>query len=61
MLRDPLGFVQNMARDHGDVAFVRLGTEPFYLFSHPDHVREILVERAHAFARAGWCRRRGAC
>jgi len=52
MLRDPLGFVQNLARDHGDVAFVRLGTEPFYLFSHPDHVREILVERAHAFRKS---------
>jgi cytochrome P450 len=52
MVRDPLGFVQNLAREHGDVAFVRLGPEPFYLLSHPDHVRTVLVEQAHAFRKS---------
>lgn len=30
-------------REYGDVSFLWLGPIPIYLFSHPDHVREILV------------------
>jgi cytochrome P450 len=52
MLRDPLEFVGGMARTYGDVAYVRLGTEPFYLLSHPDHVRTVLVDRHRSFQKS---------
>jgi cytochrome P450 len=40
--RDPVKLLHRM-REYGDVSFLMLGPIPAYLFSHPDHVREILV------------------
>jgi cytochrome P450 len=42
MRRDPIKLLKRL-REHGDVAFLWVGPIPTYLFSHPDHVREILV------------------
>jgi cytochrome P450 len=49
--RDPLGFFMECARRHGDVTFMRLGTHRVYLLSHPDHVRHVLQDHAHAYAK----------
>ena len=43
MGRNPLAFLEDVARQHGDIARVPLGPETLYLFNHPDLVREVLV------------------
>lgn len=39
---NPLRFVEALARDHGDLAWARLGWTDAFLASHPDDVRTIL-------------------
>jgi cytochrome P450 len=46
--RNRLEFLQRMAR-HGDVAHVRIGPQPVYLFRHPDAIKEILVTQHRNF------------
>jgi cytochrome P450 len=47
--RDTNGFLLRLARAGGDVAAFRLGREPAFLLSHPDHVQQVLVDDAEAF------------
>ncbi len=49
MRRDPIGSLLTVARDFGDIAYIRLGPFDVYLVSHPDDVRDVLVTRNHAF------------
>jgi cytochrome P450 len=49
--RDPLGFFMECARRYGDVTSMRLGTHDAYLLTHPDHVRHVLQDGAHAYAK----------
>jgi cytochrome P450 len=51
MGRNLLGFLEEVYRDHGDVAYFRIGPQRFYLLSHPDHIREVLVTRAANFTK----------
>lgn len=44
--RDPLGFMVRAQREYGDIVHFRLGREPVYLLSHPDHVKHVLVDHA---------------
>jgi cytochrome P450 len=46
--RNRLEFLQRMAR-YGDVAHVRIGPQPVYLFRHPDAIKEILVTQHRNF------------
>lgn len=48
-LRDPLGFLDRLAHDGGDVVRVRLATMDFTVVNHPDIVEEALVTRAKSF------------
>lgn len=48
MRRDPIGFMEGVAAG-GDLSHVRLGPVDVYLASHPDLVREVLVERHRSF------------
>lgn len=41
LLRDPIGFVESCARDHGDAFRLALGPMGTHVFSRPDHVRAI--------------------
>lgn len=41
--RDPLAFVEMVARRYGDVARFSVAGIPTFLLSHPDHVQEVLV------------------
>ena len=45
-LRDPMGFVAQAKRDHGDVVWLRLGNLRTYLVSHPEQIEYVL--RTHA-------------
>ena len=42
ILRKPLDFASEFARDHGDVVRVRLGPLIFYLVSHPEAIEQML-------------------
>ncbi|MEQ1508246.1 MAG: cytochrome P450 [Myxococcota bacterium] len=44
--RDPLGFVSEVARDHGDLAQYRIVDHTLLQLSHPDLVEQVLVEHA---------------
>ena len=46
---DTNGFLLRISRAQGDVAAFRLGREDAFLLSHPDHVRQVLVDDAEAF------------
>lgn len=43
---DLLGFVTRLQAEYGDAVYFRVATTPFYQFTHPDHVREVLVTKA---------------
>jgi cytochrome P450 len=46
--RDPLGFFSRL-REHGDIAFARLGGENVYLVSDPAAIRDVLVTNQRNF------------
>lgn len=46
--RDPLGFLEGLQREHGDVARFRL-TRPAVLVSHPDDIERVLLETGKTF------------
>src|SRR5207245_5924642 len=49
--RDPLGFFGDCARRYGDIVSMRLGAHHVYLLCHPDHVKHVLQDHAHAYAK----------
>ena len=49
--RDPLGFLIECARRHGDVTSMRFGRRQVYLLSHPDHVKHVLQDDTRAYAK----------
>ena len=51
MRRDYLGFVTQLHRDHGDIAFMRLGPERAWDLMSPELVREALVAQADGLIR----------
>ncbi|HEU4698300.1 MAG TPA: cytochrome P450 [Gemmatimonadales bacterium] len=49
--RDPLAFLATLAREHGDVASVRMGRVRVVLVNHPDHIKDVLVTRHRLFVK----------
>lgn len=49
--RDPLEFLVRARRLHGDVARIPLAHRTFYLLSHPDHVRHVLLDNARNYSK----------
>jgi cytochrome P450 len=49
--RDPLKFLSELAAEYGDVVYFRSGREHFYLLSHPDFVKDVLLTSARKFAK----------
>jgi cytochrome P450 len=47
--RDPLGYLTRMARKYGDVVLFANGPMPFFMFSHPDQIEEILRREHRVF------------
>jgi len=54
---DRLGFLLNNARRYGDEVSYRMAGRDFFLFSHPDAVREVLVTQNDAFNKGLMMRR----
>jgi cytochrome P450 len=50
--KDPPRFLASVAREYGDIAFMRLGPLKGYVLSNPDHVREVLVIQARKFRKS---------
>src|SRR5262249_23164855 len=44
MMRDPISFISELARDYGDIAHMRLLSEPAFVISHPDYARHVLLD-----------------
>ena len=51
--KDPLAFMANAARRHGDVVRYRLANTAFYLVTHPDGVQRILQDNYRNYTRSG--------
>jgi cytochrome P450 len=47
--RDPLGFLTQVARKHGDIVHGRLGRAHLYLLNHPDYIQDVLVTSHRRF------------
>jgi cytochrome P450 len=51
--KDPLAFMANAARVHGDVVRYRLAQFDFYLVTHPEGVQRILQDNYRNYTRSG--------
>jgi cytochrome P450 len=49
LVADPLAFITEAAREHGDVVQFRLGNINTFLLRHPDAVKHVLVDNNHNF------------
>lgn len=49
IIRRPLEFLPQLARDFGDAATFHVGAQPIVLVSHPDAIRDVLVTHARQF------------
>jgi cytochrome P450 len=49
--RDRLGFLSRMIEKYGDVVHFRIGRRRFYLLSHPDAVRDLLITLDASFTK----------
>jgi cytochrome P450 len=50
--KDPPGYLLSVAREHGDLAYMRLGPQHAYVVSHPDAIRDILVTNQSNFTKS---------
>lgn len=50
--RDPLTFMLDSARDHGDIVFFKFGPQDLYLLNHPDYIRDVLVTNNRNFVKS---------
>lgn len=49
MLEDPGAFGAQLQRDYGDIAHFRLGPISCFQLAHPEHIQQVLVEKAASF------------
>lgn len=47
--RDPLNYLQNLAREYGDIVSFRMGPQDVVFLNHPDYVKDVLVTHNHSF------------
>jgi cytochrome P450 len=50
--RDPLNFLVESARAHGDVVYFKFGPQPIFLINHPDYIRDVLVTHNRNFVKS---------
>lgn len=49
--RDPINFIQRMAREYGDISYFRMGPQDAFFLNHPDYVREVLLTHQQNFTK----------
>lgn len=47
--RDPAGFVARRFAEYGDMYYAPLGPTRLYVTRHPDHIREVLIDKGSSF------------
>jgi cytochrome P450 len=47
--RDPLNFLLNAAREHGDIVYFKMGPQHVYFLNHPDLIKDVLVTNHQNF------------
>ncbi len=47
--RDPLNFLLNAAREHGDIVYFKMGPQDVYFLNHPDLIKDVLVTNNQNF------------
>src|SRR6266852_8926903 len=50
--KDPAGYLLSVAREYGDLAYMRLGPQHAFVVSHPDSIRDILVTNQGNFTKS---------
>lgn len=50
--KDAPAFLLRTARQFGDVAYFKLGSQNVFLLSHPEYIRDVLVTRQHYFMKS---------
>jgi cytochrome P450 len=50
--KDPAGFLEQMARQYGDVVYLPLGRQHIYYLGHPDAIRDVLVTHQNKFKKS---------
>lgn len=48
---DPIGFLTRLARDYGDIAHFKLGSQHAFQLNHPDYIRDVLVTHSKNFTK----------
>jgi cytochrome P450 len=56
--RDPLGFMERLAREYGDVVHFRIGRRRVYLLNHPEHIKGVLLSHYDNFLKGRGIARR---
>jgi cytochrome P450 len=49
--RNPLAQFETIAREYGDIAYLKFGTEKVFFINHPDLIREVLVTQNKNFVK----------
>lgn len=47
--RDPLSFMEKLARNYGDISYFKLGPQEVFFLNHPDYVKDVLVTHHQSF------------
>src|SRR6476619_3681757 len=47
--RDPLGYIDKLHNEYGDIVHFQIGAEHLILLNHPDYVRDVLVTHNRNF------------
>src|SRR3954451_3326616 len=55
--KDPPLFLLKVAREHGDLAYFRLGRQNFYMLNRPEYVQDVLVTHNNKFEKSRIMRR----
>lgn len=49
--RDPISFIERMAREYGDISYFRMGPQDVYFLNHPELVKDVLVTHQQNFTK----------
>ncbi|HEX8772122.1 MAG TPA: cytochrome P450 [Pyrinomonadaceae bacterium] len=49
--REPIKFINRLARDYGDISYFKMGPQHVYFLNHPDYVRDVLVTHQQNFTK----------
>jgi cytochrome P450 len=47
--RDPLNYLQSLAREYGDIVFFSIGPQDVFFLNHPDYVKDVLITHNQSF------------